>query len=226
MENQTKTCPYCGEEILATARKCKHCGEWLESDTRPQETSGQATPAPQQAPSTAPKQTEDDAQTPGVFEFFLDMTWRGKDIEHPNWTAHASVIPAFHFNATISRRQFWLASLLIAASYGYLSLSLLDLACAVSTSKFVHAIFWIFWAIVTLKSVELQVRRLRDTGKSPWLVLLNLVPIIGWIILIVFFCQKGSQCPRTKWKSRDTIGIILLLFIYAVFELIIPSVLF
>jgi len=25
-------CPYCGEEILATAKKCKHCGEWLEKD--------------------------------------------------------------------------------------------------------------------------------------------------------------------------------------------------
>lgn len=24
-----KKCPYCGEEILATAKKCKHCGEWL-----------------------------------------------------------------------------------------------------------------------------------------------------------------------------------------------------
>lgn len=29
-----KHCPYCGEEILAVAKKCKHCGEWL-SDEKP-----------------------------------------------------------------------------------------------------------------------------------------------------------------------------------------------
>ncbi len=27
---ETKKCPYCGEDILAVAKKCKHCGEWLE----------------------------------------------------------------------------------------------------------------------------------------------------------------------------------------------------
>ena len=29
---ETKRCPYCGEEILAVARKCKHCGEWLDKE--------------------------------------------------------------------------------------------------------------------------------------------------------------------------------------------------
>ena len=33
--NETKICPYCGEEILAGAKKCKHCGEWLEEEPKP-----------------------------------------------------------------------------------------------------------------------------------------------------------------------------------------------
>ncbi len=37
MERETKKCPYCGEVILAVAKKCKHCGIWLEdSRIKPQ----------------------------------------------------------------------------------------------------------------------------------------------------------------------------------------------
>jgi len=33
---ETKDCPYCGEEILAKAKKCKHCGEFLDDELRKQ----------------------------------------------------------------------------------------------------------------------------------------------------------------------------------------------
>lgn len=32
MTDKTKICPYCGEEILATAKKCKHCKEWINNN--------------------------------------------------------------------------------------------------------------------------------------------------------------------------------------------------
>lgn len=32
---ETKMCPFCGETVLASAKKCKHCLEWLDESARP-----------------------------------------------------------------------------------------------------------------------------------------------------------------------------------------------
>ena len=44
-----------------------------------------------------------------------------------------------------------------------------------------------------LPSLSVSVRRLHDIDRTGWWLLLALVPILGWIVLIVFACQKGTE---------------------------------
>ena len=45
------------------------------------------------------------------------------------------------------------------------------------------------------------VRRLHDLGKSGWWVLLAFIPLVGAIILIVWFCQDGDRQPNEYGPS-------------------------
>lgn len=58
MEQQTKNCPYCGEEILAVAKKCKHCGEWLEAKEEKAAIAASAEPDPKAEAPLANQQQE------------------------------------------------------------------------------------------------------------------------------------------------------------------------
>jgi uncharacterized membrane protein YhaH (DUF805 family) len=42
-----------------------------------------------------------------------------------------------------------------------------------------------------LPSIAVAIRRLHDTSRTGWWILIGLIPIVGWIILIVFYCQDG-----------------------------------
>lgn len=47
-----------------------------------------------------------------------------------------------------------------------------------------------------LPSVAVAVRRLHDTDRSGWLLLLLFIPIIGWLVLLYFMVQPGTQGPN------------------------------
>lgn len=47
--------------------------------------------------------------------------------------------------------------------------------------------------ILFLPNLGMAIRRLHDTGRSGWWVLLNLVCCIGWIFLIVWWCQPSQE---------------------------------
>ena len=50
---------------------------------------------------------------------------------------------------------------------------------------------------VLLPSIAVGARRLHDTGRSAWWLLLWFVCLIGWIFLIVWFCQDSQGTTRT-----------------------------
>ncbi len=45
---------------------------------------------------------------------------------------------------------------------------------------------------VILPSLAVTVRRLHDTGKSGWMLLIGLIPFVGPIILLVFYFTDGE----------------------------------
>lgn len=49
-----------------------------------------------------------------------------------------------------------------------------------------------------LPGLAVAIRRLHDTGRVGWWVLLAFIPLIGWIVLIVFFVMD-SQAGANKY---------------------------
>ena len=50
----------------------------------------------------------------------------------------------------------------------------------------------IFSLAVLIPSIAVTVRRLHDIDRSGWWVLISLVPLIGWIFLLVFTVQHST----------------------------------
>jgi uncharacterized membrane protein YhaH (DUF805 family) len=49
---------------------------------------------------------------------------------------------------------------------------------------------------VLVPSVAVGVRRMHDIGKSGWVLLVGLIPIIGAILLIIWAATEGNRGPN------------------------------
>lgn len=49
---------------------------------------------------------------------------------------------------------------------------------------------------VLLPSIAVAVRRLHDLGKSGWWYLLIFIPLLGFLVLLYFFVQRGTEGPN------------------------------
>ena len=50
-------------------------------------------------------------------------------------------------------------------------------------------------------NLAVGVRRMHDTGKSGWFLLVGLIPIVGWIIVIVWLATEGDPNPNEYGPS-------------------------
>lgn len=50
----------------------------------------------------------------------------------------------------------------------------------------------LFGLIVFLPSLAVAIRRFHDTDKSGFWVLINLIPVVGWIIYLVMMLKQGD----------------------------------
>ena len=57
-------------------------------------------------------------------------------------------------------------------------------------------ILLIFAVAIFIPSLAVQVRRFHDQDKSGWFILLNLVPYVGWIVVLVMMCIDGTRGPN------------------------------
>lgn len=57
-----------------------------------------------------------------------------------------------------------------------------------------------------LPSIAVAARRLHDTDRSGWWQLLAFIPIIGWIVLLVFYCQDSEVGDNRFGSNPKELG--------------------
>jgi len=64
----------------------------------------------------------------------------------------------------------------------------------------------IYALAVLLPSIGVTIRRLHDTNRSGWWILVVLIPIVGWIWLIVLLVLAGDRGPNRYGPPPGEMG--------------------
>ena len=91
------------------------------------------------------------------------------------------------FSTRSRRSEYWWTVLFCAIASSLASWILKDYA-------------WIWSLVVLIPSIAVSVRRLHDIGKAGTWYLLNLIPVVGSIILLVWFCKDSTG--DNQWGSN------------------------
>ena len=109
-----------------------------------------------------------------------------------NWNWYVEVLKKYAvFDGRAGREEFWMFTLV-----NFIISLVLHLI-----SGFLGGIYNL---AVLLPSLGVGARRLHDTGRSGWWLLVGLIPIIGLIVLIVFFVQDSQAGSNEHGPNPKT----------------------
>ena len=94
------------------------------------------------------------------------------------------------FTGRARRQEFWmyvLFYLLIAIVLG-----ILDSVLGTRSTNGAGLLGGLYALALFVPTLAVSVRRLHDTNRSGWFILIGLIPIVGWIILIIFYCMDSQ----------------------------------
>jgi len=95
------------------------------------------------------------------------------------------------FSGRARRKEYWmfvLFNLIVAIILGIVD----SMMGTISEPYGVGMLGGLYSLAVLLPGIAVGVRRLHDTDRSGWWLLISLIPVIGWIVLIVFFVQDST----------------------------------
>jgi uncharacterized membrane protein YhaH (DUF805 family) len=93
------------------------------------------------------------------------------------------------FEGEASRPEFW---------WFFLFVGVVSFALAVVSNE----LSGLFSLAVLVPFIAVTVRRLHDTNRSGWWVLVWFVPVVGWLILVFLLVQEGDR-PQSLPRAAD-----------------------
>ncbi len=110
------------------------------------------------------------------------------------------------FSGRARRTEYWMFTLfnvIILVILGFVDRALglgsfsSDTSGGVAFSASLGLLGTLYSLAVLLPSLGVGVRRLHDTNRSGWWLLIGLIPIVGGIVLLVFFVLAGTRGPNS-----------------------------
>ena len=95
------------------------------------------------------------------------------------------------FSGRARRTEYWMFALFnLIIGVGFM---ILDNVAGITIGGLPYGVLYFLFAFVVLiPSVAVAVRRLHDVGKSGWMILISLIPLIGTIWLLVLLVTDSN----------------------------------